>query len=101
MNMHNPPHPGPLLKRTYMDPYGLSVRYMANKLEVAPSTFAFIVKGEAKITPKMALRLGSLLNCTPQSLLNLQDSYDLWIESQKENQPILEPINFAALEMVQ
>ena len=100
MDMHNPPHPGPLLKRTYMDPYGLSVRYMANKIDVAASTFAAIVRGDAKVTPKMALRLGKILNCTPQSLLNLQDSYDLWVEAQQAYKLNLTPINFDALEKV-
>jgi len=38
MTMHKPPHPGEFILATYMDPYGLSCRYLAEQLDVSPST---------------------------------------------------------------
>ena len=34
MLMHNSPHPGAFIKETYLKPFGISVRYLAEKLDV-------------------------------------------------------------------
>ena len=39
MLQHNPPHPGGVIKRVYLDPHCLSFCNLANKLKVSPSTF--------------------------------------------------------------
>ena len=38
MSMYNPPHPGEFMQVTYMKPFGLSYRYLADQLNVAAST---------------------------------------------------------------
>lgn len=38
MTMHNPPHPDEFIQATYMEPFGLSCRYLARNLGVAAST---------------------------------------------------------------
>ncbi len=38
MTMHNPPHPGEFMQATYMEPFDLSCRYLAEQLNVATST---------------------------------------------------------------
>ena len=38
MVMYNPPHPGEFIQATCMEPFGLSYRYLAEKLDVSPST---------------------------------------------------------------
>lgn len=78
MAMHNPPHPGEFILATYMEPYGLSCRYLAERLDVAPSTLNRVLKGQSGISPEMALRLSKALGRTPQSWLAMQDAYDLW-----------------------
>jgi antitoxin HigA-1 len=77
MNMHNPPHPGEFIAKTYMAPCGLSCRYLAEKLGVAASTLNRILKKQSGITPGMALRLSYVLGRTPESWLMMQDLYDL------------------------
>ncbi|EGY34504.1 plasmid maintenance system antidote protein, XRE family [Aggregatibacter actinomycetemcomitans serotype e str. SC1083] len=81
MKMHNPPHPGELLKE-YID--GVSVTEVAQKLGVSRVTLSRILNGKAGITPEMAVRLSELLNTTtPKLWLGMQADYDLWqIEQQ-------------------
>lgn len=78
MAMHNPPHPGEFIFATYMEPYGFSCRYLANQLDVSPSTLNRILKLQSGISPEMALRLSKALGRSPESWLAMQDAYDLW-----------------------
>ena len=78
MSMHNPPHPGEFIQATYMEPYGLSCRYLAEQLDVAASTLNRIIKGQSAISPEMALRLSKSVGRSPESWLAMQDNYDLW-----------------------
>jgi addiction module HigA family antidote len=43
--MHNPPHPGEFIQEIYMEPFGITGRQLAAKLDVAPSTLNRILKG--------------------------------------------------------
>jgi len=78
MAMHNPPHPGEFIKATYMNPFDLSCRYLAEQLNVAASTLNRILKKQSGISPEMALRLSKSLGRSPESWLAMQDAYDLW-----------------------
>lgn len=78
MSQYNPPHPGEFIRDTYIKPFGISVRKVAEELKVAPSTFNRLVNGESNITPEMALRLSKVLGRTPESWLRMQDNFDLW-----------------------
>ncbi len=78
MAMHNPPHPGEFIMGTYLEPFGLSSRFLAEKLGVAASTLSRILKGQSGVSPEMALRLSKALGRSPESWLTMQQSYDLW-----------------------
>lgn len=78
MKMANPPHPGEFIIATYMEPLELSCRFIADKLDVSPSTLNRILKGQSGISPEMALRLGKTLGRSPESWLAMQQHYDLW-----------------------
>lgn len=78
MTMHNPPHPCEFIRATYMEPFGLSCRYLANQLDVAASTLNRILKQQSGISPEMALRLSKTLGRSPESWLAMQHTYDLW-----------------------
>ncbi len=78
MTMHNPPHPGEFIRATYMEPFDLSCRFLANQLDVAASTLNRILKQQSGISPEMALRLSKTLGRSPESWLAMQHNYDLW-----------------------
>jgi antitoxin HigA-1 len=97
MAMHNPPHPGEFIQEIYLDPYGISGRELAEKLDVAPSTLSRILKGSSRVTPEMALRLSKALGRTPESWLSLQDAHDLWIARQNVDMKRVMPLQFSAV----
>ena len=76
--MHNPQHPGEFINDSYMEPFGLSCRYLASKLNVAASTLNRVLKKQSGVSPVMALRLSKALGRSPESWLAMQNSYDLW-----------------------
>ena len=79
MAMHNPPHPGEFITDIYLEPYGVSGRELADRLDVAPSTLSRVLKGTSRVTPEMALRLAKALGRSPESWLAMQNAHDLWI----------------------
>jgi addiction module HigA family antidote len=86
MNMHNPPHPGEVLRELCLEPLELTITDAAAALGVSRKTLSAILNGRAGISPEMALRLSIAFNTTPESWLNQQSQYDLWVarqESQK------------------
>ena len=79
MSMHNPPHPGEFIRATYMEPFGVSCRSLAQHLNVAASTLNRILKQQSGVSPEMALRLSKAVGRSPESWLAMQDAYDLWL----------------------
>ncbi len=76
--MHNPPHPGEFISDVYLEPFQISGRELARKLDVAASTLSRVLSGTSRVTPEMALRLSKTLGRTPESWLAMQDAFDLW-----------------------
>jgi len=97
MSMHNPPHPGEFIREIYIEPFGISSRKVAMNLDVAPSTFIRLLKGESNVSPEMALRLSQVLGRSPESWLAMQDNYSLWIARQRVDLTGVEKLEFAAV----
>jgi len=76
--MHNPPHPGEVLRRLCLEPLGLTVTQAAKALGVSRKTLSAILNGHAGISPEMAVRLSLAFGTTAESWLNQQVQYDLW-----------------------
>ncbi len=78
MNMHNPPHPGEVLKSLCLVPLNLTVVEAARALGVSRKTLSSILNGRAGISPEMAIRLYIAFDTSAESWLNQQLQYDLW-----------------------
>jgi addiction module HigA family antidote len=76
--MHNPPHPGEFIRATYIEPFDISIRSLADSLGVSPSTLSRIISQRSGISPEMALRLSKALGRSPESWLAMQHDYDLY-----------------------
>jgi antitoxin HigA-1 len=74
MRMHNPPHPGSVLREYLGD---LSVSSAAAHLRVTRVTLSRVLNGKAGISAKMALRLAAALGTSPDLWINMQAQYDL------------------------
>lgn len=96
MSMYNPPHPGEFIEEIYLKPFGLSGRFLAEKLNVSPSTLNRLIKKQSGVSPEMALRLSKAIGRTPESWLAMQDNYDLWQVKQRINLDNVSVVEFAA-----
>jgi addiction module HigA family antidote len=75
MPMHNPPHPG-LVLREYLGATAVSAA--AAHLRVTRVTLSRVLNGKSGISAAMALRLAAALGTSPELWLNMQGQYDLW-----------------------
>ncbi|GFM37364.1 HigA family addiction module antitoxin [Desulfovibrio psychrotolerans] len=73
-----PTHPGGILHRMHMEPLGLTITALAQRLGISRKTLSAIVNERASITPDIALRLSRALNTSPELWLNMQQGYTLW-----------------------
>jgi len=96
MAMHNPPHPGEFIWDTYLEPFDVSVRGLAESLGVAPSTLNRLINGQSGISPEMALRLSKAIGRSPESWLAMQHAYDLWSARKTTDLSKVEEIQFGA-----
>lgn len=83
MRMHDPPHPGSVLRSLCFEPLGLTVAAAARALGVSRTTLSGIVNGRVGISPEMAVRLSLAFDTTADSWLAQQAQYDLWQAEQK------------------
>lgn len=77
IKMHNPPHPGEVLRALCLDPLGLTVTQAAAALGVSRKTLSSILNGRSGISAEMAIRLSIAFNTTAESWLLQQLQYDL------------------------
>lgn len=92
--MHNPPHPGEILKDTVLA-NGISVSEFARRLGVTRVALSRVVNGRAAVSADMALRLAAALGGSAESWLTMQAAYDLW-HAAKKRRPKVEPLKLAA-----
>ncbi len=75
MRIHNPPHPG-LVLREYLGETPVSTA--AAHLQVTRVTLSRVLNGKSGISAAMALRLAAALGTSPELWTNMQSQYDLW-----------------------
>ena len=88
--MHNPAHPGEILKEDVLPSLGLSVTEAAAQLGVSRVTLSRLINGRAALSADMALRLAAWLPPSAESWLRMQAAYDLWQASRKRR-PRIKP----------
>ena len=90
--MHNPAHPGTVLKEWLAD---VSITQAAEHLGITRAYLSRILNEHASISADMALRLSVLLGTSADMWLNMQSAYDLWQAAQKPR-PNVVPLAQAA-----
>ena len=76
--MHNPPHPGEIVKYECLEPLGLSVTRAAKGLGVTRQALSDLVIEKSSVSVEMAIRLSKAFGSTPETWLGIQTDYDLW-----------------------
>ncbi len=67
MTMHNPPHPGGIVKRQCLEPLDLSVTKAAEGLGVTRQALSDLVNEKAGVSIDMAIRLSKAFGSTPET----------------------------------
>ena len=92
MPMKDPPHPGPGIKMTCLEPLGLSVTEAAQALGVARHTLSRVLNGHAAISPDMAIRLEKIGWSNADFWMRRQSAYDLAQARKREDLIKVEPV---------
>jgi addiction module HigA family antidote len=90
--MHNPPHPGKILRDALGD---MDVTSAAKKLHVSRTTLSRILNSAAGISADMSLRLSAALGTHESLWYQLQMDYDMW-QAARRKRPRIERFNVAA-----
>lgn len=77
MSLKSPTHPGEHILHDCLEPLGLSVTAGARALGISRWKLNEIVKGRARVTPEIAVRLEKAFGSTAQSWYLLQAYHDL------------------------
>jgi len=82
--MHNPHHPGEVIRRQCLEPLRLTVTEAAKGLGGSRNTLSMLLNGRLGLSPEMAIRLSQGFGGSPESWLQQQMQYDLRQAKQRE-----------------
>ncbi|MFI5400769.1 MAG: HigA family addiction module antitoxin [SAR324 cluster bacterium] len=83
MQMHNPAHPGEVIREACLAPLGLSVTDAAKGLGVTRKALSELLNGHSGLSPEMAIRLEKAGWSTAETWLRMQMQHDLYSARQK------------------
>lgn len=84
--MHDPAHPGEVVRELCLEPLGLSVTAAANALGVTRKALSDLLNGHAGVSPDMAIRLEKVFGSTADTWLQMQLRRNLWEARQRADQ---------------
>ncbi len=70
-------HPGPWLRRNFIEPYGLTQSDAAARLDVTRVALSNLLNGKSALSPEMAIRFEQGFGVSAKTLLRMQAAYDL------------------------
>lgn len=78
MEMHNPAHPGEVIRELCLRPLGLTVTEAAAALGVTRKALSDLLNSHSGVSPEMAIRLEKVGWSTADHWLRMQLQLDLW-----------------------
>ncbi len=88
-----PTHPGAILREDVLPALGMTQTEFAKRMAVSRLTVSELLLEKRGLSAEIALRVGKLLNTSPESWLRMQTALDLWEARQKpENLAKIKPI---------
>jgi addiction module HigA family antidote len=98
VRMKAPAHPGGFVKTEIIEPFGLSVTKAAEVLGVTRAALSALLNERASLSPEMALRLEKAFGVSMDTLMRMQNSYDIAEARKRETAIVVEPYKGALLE---
>jgi len=88
MPMHNPPHPGRVI-RSALDAIPMTVTEFAAHLGVARVSLSRILNERSGVTPEMSIRLAQAFGQdSPDIWFKMQNNYDFWRASRTKRKKV-------------
>ena len=78
MPMHDPCHPGEIVRYERLEPLGLTITRAAKGLGISRQKLSDLVHGKTGVSADMAIRLSLAFGSSPEAWLGMQSAYDLW-----------------------
>ncbi len=75
--LKNPPHPGGFVRTEIIDPLALSVTGAAEALGVTRPALSAFLNERSSLSPEMALRIEKAFGVSMDTLMRMQNSYDI------------------------
>ena len=72
-----PAHPGGFVKHEVLKPLGLSVTEAADALGVTRPALSALLNERAQLSPDMAIRIEKAFGVSMETLMRMQNSYDI------------------------
>ena len=91
IRMKTPAHPGGFVKSEIIEPLGLSVTEAARVLGVTRPALSALLNERADLSPLMALRVEKAFGVSMDTLMRMQNSYDIAQTRKRENEIELAP----------
>ncbi len=82
--MKSPVHPGNFVKHEIIEPLDLTVTAAAKALGVTRATLSTLLNEHTSLSPEMALRLEKAFGVSMDTLMRMQNSYDIAITRRRE-----------------
>ncbi|MGO9540554.1 MAG: HigA family addiction module antitoxin [Terriglobales bacterium] len=89
--MRNPAHPGGFVKSEVIEALGLSVTNAAQVLGVTRAALSAMLNERADLSPEMALRLEKAFGVSMDTLMRMQNSYDIARTREREAEITVAP----------
>lgn len=98
IRLRNPAHPGSFIKHEIIEPLGLSVTAAADALGVTRATLSTLLNERAHLSPEMALRIEKAFGVAMDTLMRMQNSYDIAQTRKREGEINVMPFKGAIKE---
>jgi addiction module HigA family antidote len=82
--MKNPTHPGIFVKSMVLEPLGLNVTDAAKALGVTRPALSNLLNANASLSPEMAIRLDKAFGVDMETLMRMQNNYDIARAKQRQ-----------------
>ena len=79
MTMHDPAHPGEVIREACLTPLRLTLTDAADALGVTRKALSDLLNGHSGVSPQMAIRLEQVFGSTADAWLTMQMQRDLWV----------------------
>jgi addiction module HigA family antidote len=86
MPIYNPPHPGEFIREELLEPLDLTVTAAADALGVSRPALSTLLNENSDLSPDMALRIEKAFGIKMDTLLRMQNAYDIFQTRKREGQ---------------